>query len=275
MAAPELHANTGAHAWLNTLIQQSRSARLNHLDIVINASRMDYSLPERLQALPVPPQLVRLLDQTPEAAIAHRGPMLVRVDLSNHEQRAWLVECVAQLYHQHRLLAINSSWSFDNLAAHLRHSTQAEWNKGKSTGLLRYYDTRLFLATCETLDAGQSKWFHAPVITWHWIDRDGKPAQYDGNATPEYDSALPLLRLSNVQVAALMAWTMAEMLRSDYGLQPEQYAQINREGLMRHLTHAQLAADRAGHFDESRDAFVFDWLDEHSATAPPRTTFST
>lgn len=266
MAAQEGGAR--ATAWLHAVLVQSESARLGHLDLLVNVSRLDYSLPDRLHALAIAPQMEPLLEKTPEAAIAVKGPLLVRVDLAASEQCAWLAECVAQLYSQRCLLAVHSRWPFAALANHLRQCTQVEWNQGRTTGLLRYFDPRLFLATCETLQPSQSQWFHAPVITWHWIDRDGEPACLQGYALPPQDLKPLALRLDNAQVGALMAWTSAEIFRQDYALEPAQYGQLNREGLMRHLMHAQLAADRARCYDETRAAFIHRWLAEHSATSP-------
>ncbi|MEH6493293.1 DUF4123 domain-containing protein [Halopseudomonas sp.] len=265
---PSSHTEPRAAAWLKSLLEQSESARLGHLDLLVNTSRLDYSLPEHLQALAVPPQLAPLLEHTPEVAIADKGPLLVRIDLAVNDQRAWLAECLTQMYSQRRILVIHSRWPFAVLTKHLRCCTQAEWNQGNTTGLLRYFDPRLFLATCEMLDAAQSRGFHAPALSWHWIDRDDKPARLDGYAVPPQDAKPLVLRLSNAQVATLMAWTNAEMFRQNYALEPAQYGQLNREGLMRHLMHAQLAADRGSCFDDSREVFIHNWLVRHSATAP-------
>ena len=149
---------------------------------------------------------------------------------------------------------------------------QAEWDQGQNSGLLRYYDPRLFLGTCEMLDPKQAKRFHAPVITWHWLDRDGNEAHFPGLPQPAsvLPTPLPPLQLSNAQVASLMAWTSAELLRRDYALQPQDYALATRESLLRHINHAQLAADRAGRYDNTRDGYVLDWLAANSATAPSR-----
>ena len=37
-----------------------------------------------------------------------------------------------------------SRWTFDDLAEHLSHCLQIEWDGGVRSGLLRYYDTRVF-----------------------------------------------------------------------------------------------------------------------------------
>ena len=79
-----------------------------------------------------------------------------------------------------------------------------------------------------------------------------------------------MLQLNNPQVAMLVAWTSAELMRRDYGLQPQDYALAKRESLIRHLVHGQLAADRAGCAGAQRDEYIFDWLAKNSAVSPPR-----
>jgi hypothetical protein len=71
-----------------------------------------------------------------------------------------------------RVLALLSHWPIDALSEHLRYCTQAQWDNGARSGILRYYDIRLF-KHISSLFWGEDNWnFHAPVISWHWIDRD-------------------------------------------------------------------------------------------------------
>lgn len=266
--------NHNTYNWLETLNGRAQAEKLQHLDLLVDGTALDYPLLQDLQALPQPPLQALLLEGLPEAALAEQGPILLRISLDNADHQAWLAKTAERLLQERRLLALLSTWPFAALARHLSQHVQAEWNQGRSSGLLRYYDPRLFLATCEMLDPQQSTRFHAPVITWHWLDRDGIPAQLPGMPRPPSDlqQPLPPLKLSNPQVASLLAWTSAELLRRDYALQPRDYALAKQESLIRHLVHAHLAADRAGCFDATRDDYVLDWLAANSATAPTRAT---
>lgn len=264
-----------ATTWLNMLQEQGRAAKLPYLDLLVNATGLAYPLQQHLQELPTPPLQASLLEHTPEASLAAQGPILLRLSWDDSAQQAWLADFTQRMHREHRLLALFSAWDFDALSAHLRHCSQAEWDQANSSGLLRYYEPRLLLAVCEMLDPAQSAWFHAPLINWHWIDRDGKANQYPGNPKrqSELPVPLPILQLSNLQVTELTAWTRAEQFRRDYALTPQDYALAQQESLLRHLLHAQLAADRAGCFDASRDTFIFAWLAENSAVAPAQTEF--
>ncbi|MGE8358685.1 DUF4123 domain-containing protein [Pseudomonas sp.] len=263
--------NSNGIAWLEMLAEQARNERLPHLDLVVDATGSSYPL-EALQALAAPPVQALLFSGLPESTLATQGPVLLRFDWKDAKQQAALTELVSMLLPQQRLLALFSAWPFQRLAMHLTHHLQAEWNQGRSSGLLRFYDPRLFLATCEMLDPKQAQLFHAPVSSWHWIDRDGALAQLSGMPASPSDIAesLPTLQMNNPQVAMLVAWTSAELMRRDYALQPQHYSLGKQESLIRHLVHAQLAADRANCSAEQRDEYVFDWLANNSSTSPPR-----
>lgn len=261
-----------ASEWLASLSERAQADKLQHLDVLIDSTALAYPLQQRLHALPSPPLQARLLDGLPEAALAEQGPILLRIKLNDSSQFAWLVAATTELLREQRLLVLLSAWPFEPLAQHLSHHLQAEWDQGQHSGLLRYYDPRLFLATCEMLDPKQARLFHAPALAWYWLDRDGAEAHFAGipQQPSELPKPLPALQLSNPQVADLMAWTSAELLRRDYALQPQDYALATRESLMRHIVHGQLAADRAGRYDNTRDGYVLDWLAANSATAPTR-----
>jgi hypothetical protein len=263
--------NVSGNNWLDLLYQQAAQARLPHLDLLVDASNLAYPLLARLAEQESPLELTKLLHGTPEGAIADSGPLLLRVELTQNQYPLWLNELLAtDNAHQH-VLALLSPWAFPELASHLRHCSQCEWNDGRSSGLLRFYDPRLLLATHEALDP-QQLWFHAPVITWHWQDRDRQPRSLAGNLQRhgELPSPLPSLRFKPQQVASLLAWNAAEDYRRSWGVQPHDYGLAQQEALLRHLLHAQLQANREGLHDiEQREGFVRAWLAKHSPVAPP------
>lgn len=149
------------------------------------------------------------------------------------------------------------------------HPGQME--SGRSGGLLRYWDPRLFLAVSETLTPQQGRWFHAPVSTWHWLDRDDQPSQLAGQpAHPsELPQTLPTLELSNEQVAELIAWMDAEDYRALTCAQHQEYGLPNRETLQQHFVRAYLDANQQGVVDiDQRRAHVREWLARNSSISP-------
>ena len=254
---------TTASTWLTALQEQALGHRLPHIDLLLDATGLRYPLWQSLAELKTAPGMALLLDGTPEQSLARQGPVLLRLQWAEQEHQRWLQQLLDGLHQDSRLLALRSAWPFAELASHLRHCTQAEWNQGRSGGLLRYWDPRLFLAVSDTLTPQQSHWFHAPAIAWHWLDRDGQPRQLPGQPTRsgELPQPLPTLALSNEQVAELVAWTCAESFRLEWCIQPHDHGLIGQEQLIRHLVHAQLAADRERLHDlEQREAFMHRWL---------------
>lgn len=257
--------------WLMHLREQALKHGLLHLDLLINATGLDYPLIPTLATLTAQPDMARLLGGTPEHALADQGPILLRLRWDESSQQTWLTDFLAQVHRQSRVLALFSQWHFGELVDHLRHYTQVVWDQGKSSGLLRYWEPRLFLATSEMLNPAQSQLFHAPSIAWHWIDRDGKASHLPGYPcrSGELPRLLPHLELSNEQVAQMVAWTSAELFRQDSFIQPQDYGLAQQESLIRHLLHAQLAANREQLHDlDQRETFIRQWLRDHSVTSP-------
>jgi hypothetical protein len=264
----EGHMDVSGNNWLALIYQQAAQARLPHVDLLVDASNLAYPLLARLAEQESPPEFTKLLHGTPEEAIADSGPLLLRVRLTASQE--WLGELLASANAHQHVLALLSPWAFPELASHLRHCSQCEWNDGRSSGLLRFYDPRLLLATHEALDP-QQLWFHAPVITWHWQDRDRQPRSLAGNLQRhgELPASLPTLRFKPQQVASLLAWNAAEDYRRSWGVQPSDYGLAQQEALMRHLLHAQLQANREGLQNiDQREGFVRAWLAKHSPVAP-------
>lgn len=259
------------HSWLTLLSEQATEAGLQQVDLLVDASNLQYPLLSRIDEAEQPPEIAMLLQGTPEEAIAADGPILLRIRAEQLKQRSWLDELLASKNAHQHLLALLSPWPFAQLASHLSHCTQAEWNDGRGSGLLRFYDPRMLVPTSEALDPHQA-WFYAPIITWHWQDRDRMPRSLAGNLMrpAEVPSPLPTLRLTRAQVAGLLAWSAAENYRRSWGVQPQDYGLAQQELLIRHLMHGQLAANREGVQDlDQRDTYIRDWLAENSPIAPP------
>lgn len=257
---------TSTSLWLGELQHSAAQARLPYLDLLVDANNLEFPLAERLSGLEQPILQAAILQHTPEHQIAQSGPWLLRLDNANAQHLQLLTDLADAPRGNQHLLALTSPWDFHELSVHLGHCTQAEWNDGRSSGLLRYYDPRLFIAVSEALNPQQA-WFHAPVIAWHWRDRDSEMQQLAGHLqrSAELPSPLPSLRLERAQVVQLQAWSLAERYYSNKDVEPCDYGLNKQEALMRYLVHAQQAASREGILDlDQREQFVEGWLQQHS-----------
>lgn len=250
--------------WIDELWVNAQQLKQQHLDVLVDATSLDYPLLQQLAEQPYAAKLAKLFEKTPEVAIADFGPLLLRVDIA---QRDWLKTFINAVDCNKHVVVVFSPWQFEALADHLRGFLQAQWNQGRSEGVLRYYDPRMLLPVAETLTPAQSNAFHAAVISWHWLDRDQQPQSLPGNYVrhAQIPAAGPVM-FDHPQVANLLAWTEADAYRVDRCAVPQNYGLSRNESLIRHLYRSQLAANQKGLKEpEEREPFIEQWLVENSS----------
>ena len=255
---------TNAKEWLHHLLGEARSAGIDHLDLLLNGAVLPEALLPPLLALSPAPECQWLLEHTPEQALAHQGPLLLRIALGDQAHIAATTHLFTAVHAQFCVLALISRWPFDKLAVQLRGATQATWNKGASSGVLRYYDTRLFRHFCEQLEPQQLGQFHAPVSQWHWIDHDGKQASLSGfDARIQEQSGLTGLSLSDDQVQHLQAVSAALLWLNSHECTPHAHGFTSHEGLIRCLTGIHLEVSRQQLPKHLHEDFIASALSEH------------
>ena len=252
-----------AKDWLHYLMDEARTTGIQHLDLLLNGAVLPDSLLLPLLEQAPEPEFAWLFEHTPEQGLAHQGPALVRITLGNQAQYAAAVDLLTAVHAHFGVLALISRWPFDKLTAHLRGATQATWNKGTSSGVLRYYDTRLFRPFCEQLDPEQLKPFHGPVCRWHWIDHDGKKASLSGlDINPRGHNGLTCLTLSNAQIEHLHAVSAALQWIKNNDCTPPHYGFTSHESLIRCLTGIHLDLSRQQLEKPQHETFIVSALSE-------------
>ncbi|UZE23590.1 DUF4123 domain-containing protein [Pseudomonas sp. B21-056] len=248
--------------WLQHLYAQAKACGLAHVDLLINCALLDYPLLRRLNELVPSPRYRLLLQDSPERAFADQGPVLVRVLLFNTAQRAWLMDFLQACHGHSRVLVLLSRWSFDALGERLGRCTQAEWEQGRKSGVLRYYDTRLFRLLCELLDPDQRKMLHEGVIEWQWIDRDGKACQMAGFDVRQGEAGrgAPALRLSDEQVTEVGALGDAQQWCARQEVFPGSYGFESFETFVYQVFRAHVDAERQQFTAMAREQFLQEWL---------------
>ncbi|WP_158636746.1 DUF4123 domain-containing protein [Pseudomonas saxonica] len=254
-----------ASEWSEHLRKKAQRLELAHLDVQIDGTLFSESQRASLAALEPPPLQALLFEQTPEHANKALGPLLVRLQLDIETHAQWLKTFTQQSYKKAGALNLLSRWEFPELAAHLRDCTQAQWSEGACTGILRYYDSRLFGTVSLMLDPSQRHYFHAPVIEWLWLSRDGRVRTVAGHPSAPGDIPSAVLSLSDEQMGYMQAWTLAEQWHLEQRASGR-HGFTAFEDWLHVLFEGHLAAWRERVQDADREAFVQQWL----ATNTPR-----
>lgn len=247
--------------WLAYLRKQAEAKQLNHLDVLIDATLLDYPLLASLAEIDPPPQYSLLFDGTPEHSLAEQGPVLVRATWSQPAHQQWLTEFFRLFHYHHRMLAAFSDWPFEALTKHLRWCTQIQLEQGATSGILRFYDPRLFSNICEAMARPDTDYFHASVSAWHWIDLDGGACQRACRVRKPEEMPEPLapLLLDALQAEQIRVWTEAQMHCEALRLGTLQLP-FDKEKIMFYVHQALLEAGRKRLKDEARTVFLLDWL---------------
>ncbi|HEX8592288.1 MAG TPA: DUF4123 domain-containing protein [Pseudomonas sp.] len=172
---------THINKWFDLLEASCAQLSITCLDIIIDQSGSDTPLlPSVLSVEPAMPWH-SLFTGLPEEGHEDVAPLLVHVDLAQPLQRQWLIGLMRELEGRDLLLVLASLWPFPLLAKHLGGCVEA--SNGGNTGLLRYYDPRLFpLLFSHVLQPDQQQRWLRPVVFWSWLDRDGAPIRLSGIA---------------------------------------------------------------------------------------------
>lgn len=255
-----------AQQWIEHLSLQSQQDGRSHLDLLVDATALDCPVWASRLALPQPPAECPLLAATPERALATQGPILLRLKWAEPSHCAWMAQLLIAHHRNPCYLVIASRWPLENLAAHLTYFTQGVWDGGQKNGIFRFYDPVLFGAVLEQLHPGQTSLLHAGIVHWQWRDRDGVVRQVHGLDQPLASNVLPdvPLTLDAYQMDAFAAWSQAQRWCRQRLLRSGDYGITSREALAHHVWMAHMAAQRNKTVALELDAYVDEWLAQHS-----------
>nr|WP_262923803.1 MULTISPECIES: DUF4123 domain-containing protein [Pseudomonas] len=167
------------------------AANLGHVDALVDQTNCELPILPGLRAMQPAMPWFSLFTGLPEEALLEQAPLLMRISLADWRHKNWLGELVEHLAPQSRLLLLLSPLPFDSLTETLQGLSQLEW--GGLTGLLRYYDPRVFPhLLSQVLSDEQNKQFLRVALFWSWLDLDLQPTWQPG--TYHSDTPLPELQ---------------------------------------------------------------------------------
>ncbi len=199
-------------AWLDELYQCCAAQPATSLYLIID---------QALDAAPLAPGISSfvschsLFTGLPEEDAVHLAPLLIQVDRNSPLVRLWLSSLMAERDPRTCMVALVSKWNLQALGAYLSRCLEA--SNGGQTGILRFYDPRLFpLLFSHVLTPAQQQPLLSPAVSWNWLDRDGLRQQMEGlDEPPMYSDELVPPELTDTQMETLACASDAAVLTQD------------------------------------------------------------
>lgn len=206
---------TARTSWQEQIEHVCTTVSVHQVDLLFDQAAWHTSLVGALEQLrPVVPWF-SLFSGTPEENLLEQAPLLMRLDLTHWQHKAWLEELVTHCAADARLLVVISPLSFGALSQALQALSQIRW--GGQGGLLRYYDPRIFpLLMSSILKHDQQAEFRQLAFYWGWLDRDGQGRWLKGESVSGKNTVevSPFLELSDEQFELIGCISDAQALLS-------------------------------------------------------------
>ncbi len=186
--------------WQEHIERACASVGLQQVNVLLDQADWNNCAVPALKMLRPQVPWFSLFSGTPEENLLDQAPLLMRLNLTHWQHKAWLEELLTQCATEARLLVVISPLPFDTLSQALQALSQVKW--GARTGLLRYYDPRIFpLLTSAILTDNQRTEYLQAVNYWGWLDRDDQPQWLQGNCLGYHAEieVKPFLNLSDQQ----------------------------------------------------------------------------
>lgn len=151
------------------------------LYMIIDQIGLDFSIIPALNVLSI--QWCSLWQGLPEESAENEAPLLIKIDINNLQQRQWIEGVCQEAAPKHAVIAFCSMWTMATLINWFQGCIDAAHES--QSGLLRFYDPRLFLLlTDDILNKQQAQQLNRPALFWSWMDRDRKENYSVGNGKP-------------------------------------------------------------------------------------------
>ncbi|MBA0037512.1 DUF4123 domain-containing protein [Pantoea sp. BIGb0393] len=236
-------------AWLKQATALCTAAGQDYIDVLVDQAGSVQPLQQALNQITPPLRWFALFEGTPEAATAEYSPLVMRLHWSAGSHQRWLEQLVEHFTGSPRLTLLLSPLAFDLLSSHLQALSQVHWEE--QTGLLRYYDNRVFSSLLEHVQPPeQQATFTDIALFWSWRDRDGELVWKTGTWHPERQltDAPAMNRISDAQVELMGCISDAEALMKErattFG---------SREADFAHCFAIALKASREGYVGDLMD----------------------
>jgi hypothetical protein len=176
--------------WLQHIEKVCASVETHQVDLILDQTGLEHSVIQALAQIQPRISWRSLFDGTPEEHLLDQAPILMRLDLTLWQHKAWLEELIGSCAADARLMVLITPLGFEVLGEALRALMQAEW--GGQSFLLRFYDSRVFpILLSSVLTPEQRAGFLHLACYWGWLDRDGETQWLPGTCLRETRTVAP------------------------------------------------------------------------------------
>lgn len=235
--------------WLKQVESLSFTAGLDYIDVLVDQAGITSTLQNEIYQLIPASNWLALFEGTPEAETIEYSPIVMRLHNAFSSHRLWLEQLVTNFAGTPRLTFLISPLTFDLLSRHLQALSQVKW--GEQTGLLRYYDNRVFpLLFTHVLTKEQQAAFTDLALYWSWRKRDGDSAWKAGSYSPERRLAdePEITQVDDAQVGLMGCISDAEALMKEKTI-----SEINQDIYFSRCLDIAVRASDANYFGALRD----------------------
>ena len=186
--------------WLQQIEQVCATVGIHQVDLLLDQAAWNNCAVPALQQLRPKVPWFSLFTGTPEENLLDQAPLLMRLDLSLWQHKAWLEELLGACAADARLLVVISPLPFEVLSHALQALSQMQW--GGQAGLLRFYDPRIFpMLMASILTQEQREQYLQVACYWGWLDRDDQSQWLQGNCLKDQNTLdiRPFVDLSDEQ----------------------------------------------------------------------------
>lgn len=202
--------------WLEQIEQVCTTAEVQQVDLLLDQAAWSKCAVPGLQQLSPKVPWFSLFTGMPEENLLDQAPLLMRLDLSIWQHKAWLEELIEHCAADARLMVLISPLPFEELSHAVQALSQMQW--GGQAGLLRFYDPRIFPVLMNAILTGEQRAeFMQVACFWGWLDRDDQPQWLQSNCLTKQRGieVSPFVELSDEQCEMIGRISDAQKLLGD------------------------------------------------------------
>ncbi len=182
--------------WLRQIEEVCAIVDIQHVDLLLDQTAWDNCAVPALRHMQPEAPWFSLFSGMPEENLLDQAPLLMRLNLTYWQHKAWLEELLENCATDARLLVVISPLSFEVLSQALQTLSHVQW--GGQSCLLRFYDPRIFPVLMGSILSDEQRARYLQLVSyWGWLDRDHQTQWLTGTYPAGQGNGLPAVQAIN------------------------------------------------------------------------------